>query len=148
MGGHNAAEYVSDLLMYNLGKIIIMPFFKKLLFLPFRLKFPYSMNPDLSSENLHQIADTMQAFWQTVVYSFLEASMVKSPLMMCTFLILQLVHICRRLPVSQWRQLDQYLGFWDGGNTYVFSIQCCRFVVSFLYFSFIFLKLEISLLTQ
>ena len=84
LGGHNAVEYVSDLLLYNLGKINLMTVFFKII-LTFASQFPYSMNTDPFSVNHHQIADTMQAFWQTVVYSFLEASTVKSPLMMCTF---------------------------------------------------------------
>ena len=86
VGGHNAIDYVSDLLMYNLGKIFLFFFIIVIIIiLTFRLKFPCSMNPDSFSVNHHQIADTMQAFWQTVVYSFLEVSMVKSPLMMCIF---------------------------------------------------------------
>jgi hypothetical protein len=144
VGGHNAVEYVSDLLMYNLGKIFI---FQLCVFYyysyPLRLKFPYSMNPDSFSVNHHQIADTMPAFWQTVVYSFLEALTAKSPLTMCTFWILQLVHISRRLLASQWRQPDpvksrfycQVVQYADDGILYDYADKTCP---ALLLFSFIF----------
>ena len=54
--------------MFTIAFLIILTFYPK---------FPYSMNPDSFSVNRHQLADTMQVFWQTVESFFLEASMAK-----------------------------------------------------------------------